>query len=219
MNKKVFTMIGDVVASRHIKDTTSFQKSLHKTCEEVNERFKKDLIAKFTISKGIDEIEGVLSSISNIYRIIKSFLQGFYPERMRFVLVYDHINEHLSDDEASKLDGPAFHKAVKIMREMQNSKTNLLFSISTGNLLIDKAVNGNINSTLLVINSWTKRQFQIVKDYETTMSQSEIARKLSISQQAVSRILCQANWREVHFLEDNINSLLQESNIKILDDK
>ena len=208
--QKLYVLIGDVVSSKKITDKKrgEFQKRLEKTCQGINTSYNDDISAYFKILKGIDEIGGVLSDISYVYEILKKILEGLYPNFMRFVLVLDYIDTALYTKDVAKMDGPAFHKASDMMYSLKKSK--LLFDMSVGDLVVDSAISGQINLILLLKKTRTKKQHQIVLEYERTKNQHEVAKNLEITQQAVSKTLRRSMWGEISGIEKKLNDALYE---------
>lgn len=206
MRPNFYILSGDVLSSRRMNDKQAFQNTLEKACRKINKDYAGDIYAGFRILKGIDEIEGVLMSISHIYGIVSSFLEQIYPHSMRFVLASGSIDTSLGSRNVSKMDGPAFHKAYDMMGELKRSK--LLFAMSTGDGTNDALAGGGINSLLLLKGNWSKKQYMIVKAYREKGNQYEAAKALGITQQAVSRALTRAMWKEIDSIEKRLNNAL-----------
>lgn len=119
VRKKLFVLLGDVVASRQIKDRDGFQKNLQDLCEEINATYAEDIYAPFKTLKGLDEIGGVLSDISNIYKIIALISEWLHPHQMRCALAFDYVDTALESMDVSKMDGPAFHKAAQAVIDLK----------------------------------------------------------------------------------------------------
>ncbi len=207
MRKRLYVVLGDVVSSRRLVDRREFQNKLEKTCEEINKAYAEDIYAEFKILKGTDEIAGVLSDLSNIYKIVSTIEEQLYPNYMRFAVVLDHIDTALESRDAALMDGPAFHKASDIMNKLKKSK--LMFDMSVSDKLIDTAISGQINLILLLKKNWSPKQRLIVGEYEKTKNQSKIAKKLGITQQAVSKILGRSMWKEIKTIEGKLNQILR----------
>ena len=92
MPKKLFVLLGDVKSSREIKNRKLFQEKLIKVCNELNQEYQQNLYADFKILKGLDEIGGVLTETSSIYKIISKITNQIYPNTIRFIL-YRHCFE------------------------------------------------------------------------------------------------------------------------------
>ncbi len=208
MKRKLFVLMGDVISSRRIGDRDKFQKELEETCKEINSIYREDIYANFNILKGIDEISGVLSTISNCYRIITTFQEQLYPNSMRFGLVLDYVDTGLESKDAARMDGPAFHKVSHIMDKLKESR--LVFGISAGDEMIDTAIANQVNLVLLLRKNWSPRQRQMIKEYERVMNQYELAKDLGTTQQNISAIINRSMWREIKSVEEDINYIFHE---------
>lgn len=207
MEQKFYVMLGDVISSRNIKDKEAFQKKLEKACVKVNKVYSRDLYADFKILKGIDEIEGVLLSIADVYEIINTIQEHIYPYSMRFVLVLDHIDTAIESRDVAKMDGPAFHCASDIIHELKRSK--LMFKMHIGDEIFDKIITGEINLILMLKKSWSSRQHRIFTEYKEAGTQHETAASLGITQQAVSKALNRSMWKEISVIEEDLNHVLR----------
>lgn len=207
MKQKFYVLLGDVIQSRKIDNRDDFQKKIEETCKNINTMYAEGIYADFKILKGIDEIGGVLSSMSNIYKVITRILDDIYPNRIRFALVFDYIDTALETRNVTKMDGVAFHKASEMIRELKRSK--LMFDMSVEDEMLDMAITGQINLIFLFKKNWSATQYNIVREYEKTKKQSEVAKKLRITQQAVSKNLKRSMWKEIRTVEEKINFILQ----------
>ncbi len=203
----LYVMLGDVVASRQIEDKEAFQRKLEKACLEVNKNFIEDIYADFKVLKGIDEIEGVLLNIASIYKIMDTMLEQFCPHSMRFALVLDYIDTAVKSREVSRMDGPAFHRASDLMKDMKGSR--LMFRMSIGDEIMDKTAAGEINLLFLLKKGWSPGQRRILREYRKTGTQNMAAKTLGITQQAVSKALKCSMWKEVSGIEDDLNYVLR----------
>jgi len=207
MQKKLLVLLVDIVSSRKITDREFFQQRLLDACEEINQEYNEDLYADFKILKGLDEIGAVLGDISNIYHMINKIMDGIYPQKARFIVALDYVNTALESKDVTRMDGPAFHRASKMMAELKSSK--LFFDITTGDQAWDRSIKTMINLMLLYKERWTKNQHQIIKDYAETLNQAKVAEKYNITQQAVSKVIGSTRWKYIKVLEDNINKTLK----------
>jgi len=81
---------------------------------------------------------------------------------MRFVLVLDHIDIGAESREVSIMDGPAFHRASDLIKDLKGSR--LIFKMSTGDEILDKTAAGEINLIFLLKNDWSLRQRRIIQE-------------------------------------------------------
>lgn len=213
MPKKLFVLLGDVKSSREIKNRELFQDKLIKVCNELNQEYENDLYADFKILKGLDEIGGVLNEISNIYKIINKINNQIYPNTMRFVLVWDYIDTALNSKNVTKMDGPAFHNASTMMKLLKKSQT--FFDMVTYNKTIDGSLIIMINLMLLYKERWTKKQRQIIEEYEKTLNQKKVALKYNITQQAVSKVINNTKWKNIRDLENELNQIISKLGVQL----
>ena len=208
MKQKLYVLLGDAISSRRISDREKFQKKIEETCKKVNSTHSEDIYARFRILKGIDEIGGVLSTISNSYQIIITFQEQLYPNLMRFGLALDYVDTAIDTKDVAKMDGPAFHKVSHIMNELKESK--LMFGMSAGDDILDIAIANQVNLILLLRKNWSVRQRQIIKEYERVMNQYEVAENLGTTQQNVSAAINRSMWKEIKRVEEDICHIFYE---------
>ncbi len=202
MEKELYVLLGDVVDSRKLNQREYFQKRLNHACTEINQRYKRDLYADMKIIKGADEIRCVLKTVENVYNIMDFVWNEIYPQKMRFVLVRGLIDTSLSNRDITQMDGPAFHHASNMMNSLK--KSGLFFEMSLGNDVTDAALKGQVNLIIIIKNSWSSRRREIVRMYEKEGSQKDVADKMGISQQAVSKNLKESMWNKVKLIEKDL---------------
>lgn len=207
MKQKFYVTLGDVIASRRIKDKAAFQKKLETACLNANLDFARDIYGGFRIIKGIDEIGGVLLNTASLYEIMDAMLEQFYPYSMRFVIVFDIIDTAINSRDVSRMDGPAFHRASDILKDLKRS--GLMLKMSTGDEIMDKTIAGEINLIFLLKKGWSSRQRIIIREYKKTGTQDMAAKSLGISQQAVSKALNLTMWKEISGIESDLNYILR----------
>ncbi|MDL1969985.1 MAG: SatD family protein [Candidatus Desulfofervidaceae bacterium] len=206
MRKKLFVLLGDVVHSRYITDREKFQEKLIMACKRVNATYSSDIYADFKILKGIDEVGGILSVISNSYRIIRTISEEIHPNLIRFVLVWDYVDLISDTTDISKMDGIAFHKASEMLNKLKETK--FLFDMCVTDEIIDMAITGQVNLISFIKRNWSPRQYQVIKAYEKIKNQQKVAERLGITQQAVSKILGYSGWKEISTVEESLNYIL-----------
>lgn len=206
MKKKLYVLLGDVISSRQIIDREKFQDKFEETLKKINVEYVDDIFADFKILKGIDEIGSVLSNISNVYKMMDEILEQLHPNLIRFVLIFDYIDAGMESLDISKMDGPAFHKASDTMNTLKKSK--LMFEMCVGDNMIDAAIAGQINLILLTKKNWSLKQHQIVREYKSINNQDDVAIKLGITQQAVSKTLNKVMWKEMILIEKKLNYII-----------
>lgn len=203
-----YVVLGDVVQSREIAARERFRRMLADACEDVNREYRTDIVAPFELLKGVDELGGVLSSVTGIYDIVKDLFDALHPHRLRIAVVRGEIDVGADTGVVSQMDGPAFHRADELLEQVE--RADLLFDARIGQERFDLAVADEINLLLATRRRWTDRQREIIDYYERYGSQYDVAEELGITQQAVSKSLGKASWQMVQRIEERLGRVLQE---------
>lgn len=207
MQSDLYVILGDVISSKKLENRNEFQKNIIKACEIVNQKYSKDIYANFNILKGTDEIGAVLNGIDNFYEMILDIFEIIGLNVVRFVLVKGIIDTGLDQREISRMDGPVFHEAAGMIKELKKEK--LLFKISTRDEIFDKLVAGNINLIYLIENKWSPKKIEIIKKYEKSRDQKEVAGKLGMKQQDISYHIQSTNWREIQKIKEDLQRVIK----------
>lgn len=199
-------VLGDVIESRDLDDRTAFAARVRDVTDRVNREFAADLAAEFTMLKGIDEFVGVLDSVAPLYRVVDTLQGGIAPVETRVVAVAGEID--VGGEDATELDGPAFHAAADRLRELEGR--DLFVDVRVGNSAVDRLVAGQMNALYLLKRGWTDRQRDVVDRYRELGTQIAVADALGVSQQTVSNVLAAADWARIQQLETDLNDALAD---------
>lgn len=197
-------LLADLERSRSVSDREKLRARLEECCAALNRTLAEELVAGFSILKGIDEIGAVFSSFGRVYGAVSRIEEALYPLRMRFVLVRGEVDTALGSGDVARMDGPAFHLAAELMGELKDSR--LGFSMSAGDMLLDDTVGGMVNFALMSRADRSERQRTVIREYERAGNQTEAAAVLGVTQQAVSSMLVRSRYRQVAMLEETIMS-------------
>jgi len=197
-----YVLLSDVVASRKIKDRKGFEKKLAATLQKVQQQYAHVFEMPIQVWKGLDETAAMVKDPWQLYPVMDKIDEGLWPYKMRFVVVRGEIDVLPQNGDISKADGEAFHMAAAQMLELK--RAGLKFRCQTGNEAFDKAWQGQLNLLWLVKETWTERQHQVYRMYCQTGVQEEVARRLKITQQNVSKTLKSIAATQVQSLEINL---------------
>ena len=188
-NNQYIAIIGDVVGSRAIKNRSDMQKDFRSAMNSLNDMFSKDLHAQFVVTLG-DEFQGLVKRSFNPYLFFQAYhlLLGNQVEtRIGFGL--GNISTTLND-KAIGMDGSCFHQARRAIESMKQKNKFLEFYGFEMNV----AINVLANIVIFIKQQWTPRQLEIVNLYSGNLDQSQVAKELNISKQAVNKVLHAANF-------------------------
>lgn len=205
MKKEFIVMVGDLIGSTEVKDRKLLQKRLLSAYKSANLLFKKDIYAPIKITLG-DEVAGVLTNPTNLYRMVVHLLEGIHPYRMRFVFVKGELTAGLETKDAAIIDGPAFKKAGEYIPSAKSTKTDFVFDL--GNPDKDEVLNSLANLIIETKHDWTENQWRVAKLYGELKNQEKVAKKMKVSQQNVAKTLKSISWKKVCQAEETINQIL-----------
>jgi len=201
-NSSKYVLLSDIVGSRKIKDRKGFETKLTKTLQQVQERYAGIFEMPIQVWKGLDETAAMLNEPWHLYKVMDAIDAGIAPERMRFVLVKGVVDVLPKQGTIAEADGAAFHTAAAEMLLLK--KSGLKFSCQTGNKAFDTAWQAQVNLLWLVKQDWTERQRSLYRLYGETGLQEEVAKRLNISQQNVSKTLKSIAATQVQTLEKGL---------------
>jgi hypothetical protein len=201
-------LYGDVVGSASIGRRAVFGLKLEEACRVVNLRFKKSIYAALKTIKGIDEVGAVLKSPAAAYSIADFMNEFLYPDQLRFVLVFGRIDRAFASRDAARMDGPAFHQVAKMLTALKRGR--LLFALDTGHGQLDAAIAGEISLLLMLKGTWSLHQRRVAGLYDEGITQKDVAKRLKVTQQAVSGTLSRASWQAIWNIERQVNEALAQ---------
>jgi len=218
MNNKLPTVvIGDLVGSRAVRGRKSAARRIERTLAEVTAELTEtegvDLFAALpAFVKGIDEISAVFWRPAKSYAWCRMINQRIAPMVFRFAIARGAIDIGLDAAKVSRMDGPAFHKAAGGIEQAR--KRDQLFSISCGFPgSPDELLTVLANTVQSLFSKLSEHQRSVVSLYEIHGNQSQVAKVLGITQQAVSDALRAAQFRLLDSANNAIDNFLSSIEI------
>lgn len=200
-SKKYIVIVTDVVNSRKIKDRNKFKQVLHKAILHLNKKYKASFTAPIKILKGIDELAMVIKHTDVIYSIIDELNSAIAPVNMRYAIVLGKIDTGIMQKDVSKMDGEAFHRATYHIKALK--KNELLISSN----VFDTYSSKSINLLQILKSKWTIKQRKIYNLYKRLNNQQEIAKKMNVTQQTISKTLNSINGQAISIIERGFERL------------
>lgn len=218
MKKKEYTVIiGDLIASKKIKNRQEVQEKFQETLLRINRDYQSSIASKFTISLG-DEFQALLMDKKSVIQIILAIEAAMYPVQVRFGIGIGQINTEIDYENSVLIDGPAYHRARAMMLELE--KTEQQYEQREANILIssaeqltreDRLLNASLSLATVIKNQWTTRQAEIIQAYRlNNQNQYKTAEKLGIGQSSVSKALKAANFISYQSALNEIEFFLSE---------
>lgn len=210
-------VIGDIVDSKKITERKAIQRKFKSVLSEINIKYSEDIASKFGIISG-DEFQGLLKNRSKIMKIISEIEMAMSPVELRFGIGIGGISTDINFDNSSEVDGSAYHRARKMIKEMESKRlqyaerdSSIMICSGEDNAEIDELLNSILSVCTALKSKWTDRQKEIIYAYlSNNENQYKTAYALSISQSSVNRALNNARFYSYKSAVDRVNSFLRK---------
>lgn len=180
-----FAVVGDVIGSRKLDDRprlgTKLDQALKKTANA-------DWQAPPIRTRGVDEFSALASTPQAAITLAEALCLRATPIPVRIAIAEGPLDVRAKGRDASKMDGPAFHRAAETLERAKHEQLWIAFALDkdpTAQRLAEQSLALAFN----VINEWTDRVRDVAILARQNHTQAQIASKLDISQQAVSAAL------------------------------
>lgn len=212
---KYVAIIGDIMESKKIIDRKITQQKFKSILSDINLKYSEDIISKFTITLG-DEFQGLLKSRNNIMNIIREIEMSMSPVELRFGIGIGDISTDINLDNSSEIDGSAYHRARKMIEQIQNIESqytekdsNIMICSDENNIEIDGLLNSILSVCTALKSKWTDRQREIIYAYLLNEeNQYKAAYALNIGQPSVNKALNNARFYSYKSAIETVNSFL-----------
>lgn len=204
--KNVCVITCDLKKSREMENRKEIQESLKSILSNINEKYKRDILANFMITLG-DEFQGVLKNPGNCYDV---YLDLWYelPAEFYCGIGIGEIETAISE-KPNEMDGSAFHRSREALKEAKISNRDIM--MNSANERFDKIVNSMLALTNLVKNGWTHRQKEIIKCYKSgEMTYEKVAERFGVTKQYISKVMQSTYWKDINEAEETIRKMLRE---------
>lgn len=181
-SRRYCAIIGDIRRSRTLLRRGRVQLRFANAIETINREFKKEITSKFLLTLG-DEFQGLLVSPVESYRLLRRFQDLMEPVSFSFGVGVGTLSTPLKKD-ALGMDGEAFHRARAALDKAKKNKREILYSLDSPALDLANALIGSLESDWQRLTPRQKEIVQLIKEFK---GQESVAKRLRISQPAVSK--------------------------------
>ena len=186
---KYLVLIGDIVASKNIRQRKTFQDEFQHLINTLNVEHKKKMVSPLTITLG-DEFQGLMNDSKNLFLIIHKIQSSFANITFRFALSVGNISTKINHNTAIGMDGGGFHDARQAMDINKKELRHFAYQGSQPeSVLIDNLLHWLDRAT----EKWKKDKWKTVLLNQLGKSQKEIEQQINISQSAISQNLKNPN--------------------------
>lgn len=209
MGERHFALLGEVEEDPTVIDAAELQANLETALARINEDHAPYIHAPLVTSAGFPEFIGVLRGHTPIYLIARTLAEACYPLDVHLAMARGEITLGLETRDAEAMEGPAYDAAGELLYRARKEERLLL--VETGNPPIDELLNALMLLLHRTFRHWTERQWEVVRLYRELGRQSEVAARLSVSQQSVSSTLAGAGWKVLAEVEQTLDRVLAGS--------
>lgn len=196
-------IIGDIVGSQKLDDLPAVVARLRTALRDVNRRYRRDLLGKFTIFAG-DSFEGALRTPEHAYDICRCIAGALRPVRLRCVACVGKITD-LADGNVLEMNGPIFTRAAQALRSGQVNRQGL--RLISGKPARDDTVNAFLALIEAATARWDSRTY-LIAGLSGSQPVAEIAEKVSMNRTSVWKRMRRHHVAEVLQAEDEIRKAL-----------
>lgn len=207
---KKLVLIGDIVASKRIKNRKEIQKKLQTLFKSIN-KDNKNIISPYTITLG-DEFQAVFANADSVFKNLWEILFAVFPVKVRFSLGIGGINTPINKIQAIGMDGPSFYNARNGLNELK--QTSFLFNVVHDDEKKIILIKQNLFLLSHLSSGWKETRYKILSFLYDRLSVSQIAGKMKISDKAVYKNIDAGALMNIisitKIISMEINNLLKE---------
>lgn len=200
-------LIGDIIASRKIKNRASLQKQLKSVIRQLN-RKNPNLLSPYTITLG-DEFQAVYAKAEHLFSDLVNILLALYPEKVRFSIGIGTIDTPINKQQAIGMDGPAFYLARKGIEQLKAS--GYLFIVNG----LDDEQQDIVNNSLFLVShqlcKWKQSRLNVFQLLQQGFAVADMTKKLKLSDKAIYKSIDQGELKTVHQLFLAVEKIISES--------
>ena len=200
-------LIGDIVASRKIRDRAAVQKKLKAALRQLSGK-NRNLLSPYTITLG-DEFQAVFDKTDGMFADAISILTSLYPEQVRFSVGVGALDTPVNRQQAIGMDGPALYLARQGIERLKT--TDYLFT--TGGLTREQQdiVNHSLFLVSQQLQKWKLSRLQVFQLLQQGLSVADMTRKLDLTDKAIYKSIDQGELKVIHQLFLDIETIINAS--------
>ena len=197
------TIIGDINKSRSLAGRARVQEKFQHAIETLNKEFKKEIASKFILTLG-DEFQGLLYSPSESYRLVRRFQDLMGKTSFSFGIGVGTLSTELTAT-AIGMDGECFHRARNALGRAKSNKRDVVYDYDHPTVSLVNALIGLMETQWSRLTPRQKKISQLMKELR---NQEAVAKKLRITQPAVSKVYSTGAIKQLQEAEKALHDAL-----------
>jgi hypothetical protein len=206
MSERELVIVGDVIKSRK-KFNRSEWSQFHESIDKINLEFASFLKIPLTIYSG-DSFGGICDSMHSAIKIILSLQEYQKKYKSRIVLIENHVYYGPDKKDFLTLEGPALWNSKPALENLK--KGPLFFLAELKNEFETVTINTILNLILSIRNDWSEMEWEVYRHREMKLKQKDLADKLKVTQQYISKIKKSSKMQLIGLAELNLMNIVNE---------
>ena len=185
-------IIGDIIGSKKLNKASRgrLQQRFEKLIAKINDKYSVLLPSKFSITSG-DEFQGIITRGASLPELLWEIEAVFGLHGCRVGIGYGRLFTPILDF-TPRMDGPALHHARAAIENAR--RTASLGGMFNGFGELDIVLNSFAHVLWFQRSRWTELQYRVATLLKENISQSNVAEKLQVSRQSISKHASVAGW-------------------------
>lgn len=216
-SKPYISIIGEMVDFKNNADSTQIQKKLNTVLKYINREYETGIAGRFMATAG-GEFQGLLESGNDLMKIILDLKNKMHPVKLRFGLGVGEITDGLDFEMPLLATGPCKDKSKEALMLLQNHANKN----QSGMADVRMEAVGEHSERMRLVNTvfsllttlecgWSSRQREIICNIMKYQDhQSDVARRLGITQSTVQKSLTAAHYYTYKDALDTLNTIFSE---------
>jgi hypothetical protein len=216
MKGRFVVITADIIGSR---ESLKSGEVLDRRLDILNERFEGELAAPFKAYRG-DEIQCVVKPTADLLKVIRCFRYYLKPLELRIGIGKGSVDRAAADDQRLanpnpwENNGKAFYLARDCVEYLAkhrslSRKPRTFFRTDLEDEPAEAIVNTMLNLYDIVLEAWTRSQWDSIIGYEQSENLVQTAEQLKKKYQSIQRSVGKAGWEEIRADEHIINRQIQ----------
>ncbi len=207
---KYTVIVGDLKESREVEDRQRFAERIPVILETVSDRYGDRIKAPLVLTRGIDELSGVLMGPGVSYEICRDINAELTPAEFRFAIVTGEVDVGRETNDARRMDGAAFHRAGELIEQAREQNRCYMFDLGLDDAMKERLINELAHVNYMLWSKWTDHERRVAAMQQKMKSQKDVAQKMDISPQAVSKSLKRIRWKDYCQATQMLTQVLKE---------
>jgi hypothetical protein len=197
-------VIGHINRSRSLAGRARVQRNFAAAVETINHEFRAAIASKFLVTLG-DKFQGLLAAPEQSYDLVRRFQDLMGPIPFAFGVGIGTLSTPLKK-VALGMDGDGFKRAREALSVAKRKRRTVCYFFKSESEVLVNALLGLMDKQWLRLTTRQRRIAQLLNE----QSPKEVARRLRISTQAISKTGKSAGMVELREAADALRQFLKE---------